>query len=171
MFDFSESAVRFFLFFGGLVFFLILELRVPYRESSVSKLKRWMNNLSLTLFNTVLLSLIFSAAIVGTATYVQTHRLGILNMVEAPTWLKILFTVVFLDFMLYVWHLLNHEMPFLWRFHRVHHCDLNMDVSSATRFHIGELAISAVIKISIIFFLGATPLGVFMCESGTSIRN
>ena len=165
MFDFSESSVRFFLFFGGLVFFLILELRVPYRESSVSKLKRWMNNLSLTLFNTVLLSLIFSAAIVGTATYVQTHRFGILNMVEAPTWLKILFTVVFLDFMLYVWHLLNHEMPFLWRFHRVHHCDLNMDVSSATRFHIGELAISAVIKISIIFFLGAIPLGVFIFES------
>ena len=165
MFEISESSVRFLLFSGGLVFFLIPELLVPYRDSSVSKLKRWINNLSLTLFNSVLLSLIFSAAVVGTATYVQTHNLGILNMVEAPAWLKVLFTVAFLDFMLYVWHLLNHEMPFLWRFHRVHHCDLNMDVSTATRFHIGELVISAVIKISIIFFLGASPLGVFIFES------
>ncbi|MDY7033196.1 MAG: sterol desaturase family protein, partial [Thermodesulfobacteriota bacterium] len=69
------------------------------------------------------------------------------------------------DFMLYVWHLLNHEMPFLWRFHRVHHSDLNMDVSTATRFHIGELVISAVIKISLIFFLGASILGVIIFES------
>ena len=70
-----------------------------------------------------------------------------------------------MDFMLYIWHLLNHEMPLLWRFHRVHHSDLNMDVSSATRFHFGELAISAVIKISIIFFIGASVPGVLIFES------
>ena len=79
--------------------------------------------------------------------------------------MKILATVAFMDFILYVWHLLNHEMPFLWRFHRVHHSDLNMDVSTATRFHIGELVISAVIKISLIFFLGASSLGVVIFES------
>jgi len=62
-------------------------------------------------------------------------------------------------------HLLNHEVPFLWRFHRVHHSDLNMDVSTATRFHIGELAISRVIKISLVFFIGATLLGVLIFES------
>ncbi len=165
MFGISESSLRFFLFLGGLVFFLILELLVPYRESSVSKVKRWLNNLSLTLFNSIVLNLIFSTAVVGTATYVQTQKLGVLNIVEAPAWFKLLFTVVFLDFMLYVWHLLNHKMPFLWRFHRVHHCDLNMDVSTATRFHIGELVISAVIKLSIIFFLGAGLFGVFIFES------
>ena len=111
------------------------------------------------------MNLIFSAAIVGTAAYTQKNQLGILNLVEIATWLKVLVTVAFMDFMLYVWHLLNHEMPLLWRFHRVHHSDLNMDVSSATRFHIGELAISAVIKISVIFFLGASALGVLIFES------
>ncbi len=70
-----------------------------------------------------------------------------------------------MDLIIYIWHLLNHEMPFLWRFHRVHHSDLNMDVSTATRFHVVELAISAVIKISIIFFLGAGPLAVMIFES------
>ena len=165
MFNISESLIRVLLFWGVLLFFLSLELLLPYRPGSVSKVKRWINNLALTLFNSILLNLIFSAAIVFTATYVQTHEMGVLNMVQAPGWLKIIVTVAFMDFMLYVWHLLNHEMPLLWRFHRVHHCDLNMDVSTATRFHIGELAISAVIKISLIFFLGASPMGVLIFES------
>jgi sterol desaturase/sphingolipid hydroxylase (fatty acid hydroxylase superfamily) len=165
MFNISESLVRFFLFWGGLFFFLSLELLVSYRPSSVSKFKRWLNNLALTLFNSIILNLVFSAAVVGTAAYVQTQKIGVLNMFQAPAWIKILITVAFMDFMLYVWHLLNHEMPLLWRFHRVHHSDLNMDVSSATRFHLGELAISAVIKMALIFFLGAGPLGVLIFES------
>ena len=165
MFNITESMIRLYLFLGGIIFFLILELLIPYRSSSVSKAKRWINNLALTLFNSIVINLVFSAAIVGTATYAQTHKLGVLNMVQAPVWLKILLTVVFMDFILYVWHFLNHEMPLLWRFHRLHHSDLNMDVSTATRFHIGELAISAIIKISLIFFLGASPVGVLLFES------
>lgn len=165
MFNITESMIRSYLFFGGIIFFLLLELVIPYRPSSISKVKRWINNLGITIFNSIIINLVFSTVIVGTATYTQTHKLGILNMVQAPVWLKILFTVVFMDFILYVWHFLNHEMPFLWRFHRMHHSDLNMDVSTATRFHIGELAISAVIKISLIFFLGASPVGVLIFES------
>ena len=165
MFAFTEINIRPLLFVGGLIFFLILELIIPYREDSVSKIKRWLNNLGLTVVNSIILNLIFSTLIVSTAVYTQTHKIGILNMFDAPGWLKILATVFFMDFILYVWHLLNHEMPFLWRFHRVHHSDLNMDVSSATRFHIGELTISAVIKISLIYFLGASPVGVLIFES------
>lgn len=165
MFEMDGSTIRLLLFSGGVVFFLALELLVPYRDSSVSKWKRWVNNLALTFFNSFLLQLIFSSAIITTAVYAQTHKLGILSMLEVPSWIKILVTVVFMDFMLYVWHLLNHEVPLLWRFHRVHHSDLNMDVSTATRFHIGELAISAIIKICIIFFLGASYLGILIFES------
>jgi sterol desaturase/sphingolipid hydroxylase (fatty acid hydroxylase superfamily) len=165
MFEADDSTIRFILFSGALVLFLVLELLSPYRLSSVSKWKRWVNNLALTLFNSILLQLIFSSAIVTTAVYVQTHKQGILSMLEAPPWLKILITIAFMDFMLYVWHLLNHEVPLLWRFHRVHHSDLNMDVSTATRFHVGELAISAIIKICIVFFLGASYAGVLIFES------
>jgi sterol desaturase/sphingolipid hydroxylase (fatty acid hydroxylase superfamily) len=165
MYNISESSIRLLLFFTAIIFFLAMELILPYRASSVSKLKRWINNIALALFNSLLLQLVFSSAVASTAVYVQSHRLGVLNMVEIPLWLKVFVTVVFLDFMLYLWHLLNHEMPTLWRFHRVHHSDLNMDVSTATRFHFGELAISAVIKISIIFFLGASTLAVLVFES------
>ena len=165
MFVVTESAVRLYMFWGGLLFFLLFELILPYRPGSVSKFKRWMNNLSLTLFNSTLIYLIFSAAIVNTALYAQTHGMGVLNILDLPAPVKIMATIVFMDFMLYIWHLLNHEMPFFWRFHRVHHSDLNMDVSTATRFHIGELAFSAVIKIALIFFLGASPAGVVIFES------
>jgi len=165
MFNITESTIRLMLFGGAIVFFLMLEFIVPYRKSTVSKLSRWINNLSMTIFNSIVLNLIFAAAIVGTATYVQEQKIGVLNYIEAPQWIKILITIAFMDFILYVWHLLNHEVPFLWRFHRVHHSDLNMDVSTATRFHIGELTISAVIKISLIYFIGASPLGVLIFES------
>ena len=158
------SFIRFSLFVGGLLFFLVLEILAPYRQSSVSKVKRWTNNVSLTAFNGLILQLLFAGAIVKAAVYVTTHQLGVLNMVALPQWARFLVTVAFMDFMLYIWHLLNHEVPLLWRFHRVHHSDMNMDVSTATRFHIGELAISAVIKIALVFLLGASPLGVFIFE-------
>jgi sterol desaturase/sphingolipid hydroxylase (fatty acid hydroxylase superfamily) len=152
-------------FAGGLLFFLILELLIPYRPSSVSKAGRWLNNLGLALFNTILLNLVFASLTLETIAYVTERQQGILYLWPLPPWLKILATVVFLDFILYVWHLLNHEMPFFWRFHRVHHSDLNMDASTASRFHFGELAISAVIKIGLIFFLGADFVGVVLFES------
>lgn len=161
----NVSFIRISLFWGSLLFFLVLEILVPYRPSSVSKVKRWINNIALTVFNSLILQLVFAGAVVRIAMYVSTHQLGVLNMVELPVWVELLVTVAFMDFMLFIWHLLNHEVPFLWRFHRVHHSDLNMDVSTATRFHIGELAISTVIKISLIFFLGASPLGVLIFES------
>jgi len=165
MFNITESSIRLILFGGGIAFFLILELIVPYRKSTISKLNRWVNNLSMTIFNSIVLNLLFATAIVGTAVYVQEQKIGVLSYIMAPQWVKILITVAFMDFILYVWHLLNHEVPFLWRFHRVHHSDLNMDVSTATRFHIGELIISAVIKIALIYLIGASPLGVLIFES------
>jgi sterol desaturase/sphingolipid hydroxylase (fatty acid hydroxylase superfamily) len=157
--------IRFALFWGGLLFFLVLELIRPYRPGTISKLSRWIANLGLTIFNSLVLNLFFTAFILQTASYVTRHKLGVLNLYPLPYGLKLLITVLFLDLILYVWHLLNHEMPFLWGFHRVHHSDLNMDVSTASRFHIGELAISAVIKMGLIFFLGADLFGVFLFES------
>ena len=161
----EASMIRTAVFFGGLLFFLVLELLVPYRTSTVPKAKRWLHNMALTLFNTIILQLLFAAAAAGTAAYVTAHKLGLLNIIAMPPWAKLLATVAFMDFMLYVWHLLTHEVPFLWRFHRVHHSDLNMDVSTATRFHLGELAISAVIKISLVYFIGASFWGVIVFES------
>jgi sterol desaturase/sphingolipid hydroxylase (fatty acid hydroxylase superfamily) len=145
--------IRSLAMWGGFAIFLVLELLAPYRLSTVSKSRRWVTNVSLTIFNGVALNLVFGAAILGATAYVTANHTGLLYSVNLPPWARAIAVVAFMDFMLYVWHLLNHEMPTLWRFHRVHHSDLNMDVSTATRFHIGELTISAAIKIGLIFFL------------------
>ncbi len=160
----DAAVVRLLVSVGGLIFFLILELLIPYRPSTVSKFQRWVNNISISIFNSIILRLFFTVPILQTTLYVNENKVGVLSLISVPYWARIIGTVVFLDFMLYVWHLLNHEVPFLWRFHRVHHSDLNMDVSTANRFHIGELAMSAVIKIGLIFFLGADLLGVTVYE-------
>lgn len=159
--------IRFSLFFSGLIFFMIAETAAPYRPPTISKLKRWIINLSVTGFNSIILNLIFAGALVRTIAYVTENRLGVLNITDLPYWIKISATVIFMDFTLYVWHLLNHKVPLLWRFHRVHHCDLNMDVSTATRFHIGELAISYIIRTGLVFFLGPDLTGMLIFESIT----
>lgn len=157
--------VRLGLFVLGLGAFLGFELLRPYRRPSVSKPRRWADNLGLTVFNSVALQLLFPGLVAATAHYVTAQKIGVLNMFQAPAFLKTLATLVFMDFMLYIWHLLNHVVPFFWRFHRVHHADLNMDVSTASRFHIGELAISTVLKMSLVYFIGADFLGVVVFES------
>lgn len=124
-----------------------------------------MTNISLTILNSALLNLLFAAFTLGAAAYVTVNKAGILNMVDIPRWLKLALAILFMDFITYIWHLLNHETPLLWRFHRVHHSDLNMDVSTATRFHIGELSISGVIKIGLIYFIGADLVTVIIFES------
>ncbi len=163
----GESLLRLLFFWGGLLFFLILELLRPYRVPSVSKPKRWAHNLALALFNTLLLQAAFGAFTAATLIHVGRNQVGLLHLLAAPVWLELLLTVAFLDFMLYVWHLLNHEVPLLWRFHRVHHTDLNMDASTATRFHAGELAVSAVIKIALIYLIGADLRGLVLFETLT----
>jgi len=161
----SMEIWRFVFALGGLALFLALELLFPYRPPTQSKVRRWEDNLSMAALNGVILYLAFAAPTMATVHYAASHGSGILNILDIPYGIKILLTVVFFDFMLYVWHLLNHEAPFLWRFHRVHHCDLNMDVSTATRFHVGELALSAVIRMGLIYFWGAELLGLVLFES------
>ncbi len=142
------------LVWGGFAVFLGLELLAPYRPGTVPKAGRWVTNISLTVLNGAVLNLLFGSAILATTAYVGREQQGLLYLWGLPGWARIAAAVVFLDFMLYVWHLLNHEVPLLWRLHRVHHSDVNMDVSAATRFHLGELTVSAVIKLGLVYFLG-----------------
>ena len=158
------KAVNLFFFWGGLAFYLLLEWLIPFRPSIVSKARRWLDNIGLAVFNGLLLNLMFAVPIFKAAQYVTQNRLGVFHLLSLPGWLRILITVLFLDFMLYLWHFINHEIPLFWRFHRVHHSDLNLDVSTASRFHLGELTISAVIKLSLVFFLGAELVGLILFE-------
>jgi len=157
-------ALRTLCFWAGFLFFLLLEWSRPYRPPTVPKASRLGTNISLALINSIILYLVFTSVILNTSAQVAARQAGMLNMVSLPSWAKMLLTLAFMDFIFYIWHLLNHVMPLLWRFHSVHHSDPNMDVSTATRFHIGELSFSAVIKIGLVFFLGADIMAVALFE-------
>jgi sterol desaturase/sphingolipid hydroxylase (fatty acid hydroxylase superfamily) len=161
----NEESLRPLLFLCGLFFFLAAERWIPYRPSTVSKLRRWAQNLGIAFINSVLLKLCFASLIIASVEYVQKNNIGLLATLPAPGWVKCVATLLVFDLILYLWHRANHEIPFFWRFHRVHHSDLNMDVSTATRFHIGELAFSAILKIGFIFLLGPTGLWLVIFES------
>lgn len=164
MFVITESWLRPVLFFGGLLFLLIFERVKPYRPDTVSKKKRWANNLLLTLFNNIIIYITVGGFFLAVSRYTESNNIGILEMLDIPLLFKIILAVILMDFVLYIWHLLNHEVPFLWRFHRVHHSDLNMDVSTATRFHTGELLISAGVKLAAIYLIGVHPVALALFE-------
>ena len=119
-----------------------LERRRPLRPSVESKLRHEARNFSVAAAGAGVLMLIERPAVLPLARFVENHRWGLLKQLRLPLWAEVLLAVVMLDYTLYVWHYLTHKIPFLWRFHVVHHLDLDLDASTALRFHFGELALS-----------------------------
>ncbi len=112
-----------------------------------------------------MIKLIFGAAAVGAAAYAREQGWGLLNQVPVPDGLNILVTVILLDFAIYWQHVLVHNVSILWRFHIVHHSDLDLDVSSGFRFHPVEIILSMLYKIGIVFLLGPSVTGVIVFEA------
>lgn len=152
--------VKLLLYWAGILIFLLLELNFSYRKPSVPKLKRWLANLPLSIVNGVLYRFVYFGIIVALLAKIESGNIGLLNSLGLEYWLKVPLAVLILDFSIYLWHLLTHVVPFLWRFHRVHHSDMNMDVSTANRFHIGELLISGLLRLAVIYTFGI-PLAAY----------
>ena len=110
-------------YWAGLSLFLVLELLFSYRKNSVSKLRRWITNLPLSIINGAIYYLVYFSALAGIMAQGKSLKIGLLHSLFLPDWLKIVAGILILDFALYVWHLLNHTVPLFWRFHRVHHAD------------------------------------------------
>lgn len=152
------------LYWSGVVAFLLLELRFSYRPDTVSKRGRWLANLPLSVLNGVVYYLVFAGAITALLASVNRDGLGLLNLVVMPLPLKVFLGVLLLDFSIYLWHLLNHVVPLLWRFHRVHHSDMNMDVSTANRFHFGEILLSGLVRLAVIQLFGIPLISYLLFE-------
>jgi sterol desaturase/sphingolipid hydroxylase (fatty acid hydroxylase superfamily) len=169
-----EAAIRVGLF--GLIFvvMLIWELAAPRRILTVSKSLRWANNLGLLLLNSIVLRLLFPAAAVGIAYTASTEGWGLFNLVGLPFWIEVILAVILLDLAIYLQHLLMHRIPVLWRLHRVHHADLDFDLTTGTRFHTIEIIISMLIKSILILLLGPAMTAVLIFEavlSGMAVFN
>ncbi|MBI4667332.1 MAG: sterol desaturase family protein [Nitrospinae bacterium] len=159
-----EAAVRLSFFFGVFGAVAMWELAAPRRALTTPKAARWLSNLGLVALNTLLLRLIFPAAAVGLAFTVQDRAWGLLNNVDLPFWIETLGAVVFLDMAIYFQHVLFHAAPSLWRLHRMHHADLDYDVTTGARFHPIEIILSMLIKFGVVTAIGASPGSVLIFE-------
>jgi len=160
----NEKVIRMGFFFGILVVMALWELLAPRRALTVSKTVRWVNNLGLVFFNSFLLRLIFPAAAVGMAAFASSQGWGIFNYYETPFWLAALVSVIAMDFIIYLQHVMVHAVPALWRLHRMHHADLDFDVTTGARFHPIEIILSMLIKFATIVVLGPPVVAVVIFE-------
>jgi sterol desaturase/sphingolipid hydroxylase (fatty acid hydroxylase superfamily) len=169
-----DVVVRLSAFVGVLGLVALWEIYVPRRRSNTSKRRRWIANLSVVVLDSVIVRLLFSAGAVGVALLATERNWGVLNHVNWPLWLEMVLAVVVLDFVLYLQHVLFHAVPFFWRFHMMHHADLDCDVTTGLRFHPVEVVLSMVIKVTAVVGLGASPLAVLCFEvllNATSMFN
>jgi sterol desaturase/sphingolipid hydroxylase (fatty acid hydroxylase superfamily) len=113
-------------------------------------------NLTLGLLNTALLALLAAPLIAQVAVWAEENRFGLLRLPDTPSMIAIVAAILLFDAWMYLWHRANHELGFLWRFHRVHHSDPEMDATTAVRFHTGEILISSALRLAVIPLLGIT---------------
>jgi sterol desaturase/sphingolipid hydroxylase (fatty acid hydroxylase superfamily) len=152
----------FVLFFGMLAGW---EKHHPWRRLLTSRRLRWTRHLSMNLLSKIILKMLFPFLLVGLAIPIQEKHLGLLNQNPLiPYALKIILGIVAMDFVLYIQHRALHNLTWLWRFHRVHHIEKQLDVSTGTRFHPGEEIITMGFKIIAVGFFGVPPLAVIIYE-------
>ena len=159
-----EPTIRLGFFFGIFLIMALWEVLAPRRQLTEPKGKRWLNNIGLVALNTLLVRVLFPTAAVGMAQYASQQSWGMLNLLDWPYWLSIVFAVVILDAAIYLQHVMFHAIPACWRLHRVHHADLDFDVTTGARFHPVEIVLSMLIKFAVIILLGPPLVAVVIFE-------
>lgn len=169
-----EAAIRLTAFLGLFTLLSALEAVFPRRRRDVSRWIRWTNNLAVTAFNTIVVRILFPTAAVGVALLGENQGWGLIPRLGAPSWAAVILAVLVLDLAIYLQHVLFHAVPALWRLHRMHHADLDFDVTTGLRFHPVEILLSMGIKLAVITALGAPAAAVLVFEvllNGTSMFN
>jgi sterol desaturase/sphingolipid hydroxylase (fatty acid hydroxylase superfamily) len=160
----NEKTIRLSFFIGTLAIMALWEVIAPKRALTVSKALRWSNNLGLVFFNSFIVRLLFPAAAIGVAAFANEHGWGLLNYYSIPFALSVVISIIAMDFIIYLQHVMVHAVPVLWRLHRVHHADLDYDVTTGARFHTLEIILSMLIKFATIVVLGPPVVAVIIFE-------
>jgi len=162
------------VFAGVLALMALWEWLSPRRHQEIGRVRRWPSNLGIIALNTVVVRLVFPLATVGMALLTEAHGWGLFRAIEAPTWLAIAASVILLDLAIYFQHVLFHAVPMVWRLHRMHHTDLEFDVTTGLRFHPIEILLSMGIKLWVVAALGTPAVAVLVFEvllNATSMFN
>jgi sterol desaturase/sphingolipid hydroxylase (fatty acid hydroxylase superfamily) len=159
-----EVTIRLGFFFGTFAVMAMWEVLAPRRIRRLSRAVRWLNNLGLVFLNSFVVRLLFPAAAVGMAAFTAERGWGLFNYFDVPAGIAILASVVAMDFVIYLQHIMVHAVPVLWRLHRVHHADIDLDVTTGARFHTFEIILSMLIKFATIVVLGPPVIAVIIFE-------
>jgi len=160
-----ESAIRLGFFLGTFVLLALWEYLAPRRTSRTAKAVRWSNNVALAAANMVMLRVLIPLAGVGLAAFVNERGTGLLNMLPVPYVVAIVVSLLAFDLAVYLVHLAFHNAPVLWRMHRLHHADVDVDVATAVRFHPIQVLLSTLVKFAVITALGTPVLAVLLFET------
>ncbi len=160
----NEPNIRLGCFFAVLLAMALWELIAPRRKLLLGRGTRWPNNLGLVVFNTLLLRLLFPAAAVGFTAFVAEQGWGLLNYYTLPPWLAVTVSLLVMDLVIYLQHVMVHAVPLLWRLHRVHHADPDYDFTTGSRFHPIEIILSMLLKMATISVLGPPLVAVIVFE-------
>ena len=169
-----EPALRLAAFAAVLAVMALWEVLGPRRARSLTRGRRWPANIGIVVLNTALVRLLLPTAAVGVALSAETHGWGLLNHDGLASWAAIAVGVVLLDLVIYMQHVMFHAVPVLWRLHRMHHADLDIDVTTGARFHPVEIVLSMLIKFAAIAALGVPAAAVVLFEvllNATSMFN
>jgi len=159
-----EPAIRLAAFAGVLALMVLWELLAPRRPLTIGRWPRWPSNLGIAALDTVLVRVLFPTAAVGVASLGEVRGWGLLPGLGLSGWPAVAVAVVALDLAVYLQHVLFHAVPVLWRLHRMHHADLDFDVTTGSRFHPIEILVSMVWKLAIVVALGAPAAAVLVFE-------
>lgn len=160
----NEPLIRIVFFLGVLIVMAIWEAAAPRRRRDIPRVLRWTNNIGVVLLDSFLVRLTFPIVAVGLALLAHERAWGLLNVFEVPAWLAIVVSVVALDLAIYLQHVMFHAVPALWRLHRMHHADLEIDVTTGLRFHPVEILLSMGIKLAVVAVLGPPAVAVLIFE-------
>lgn len=160
----SESTVRLGIFLGLLALFMVWEYVQPRRSRTLARPVRWRTNFGITIINTFVIYLMGPITAIAAASYAGAREWGLLNVTELPLWVEIVVAVIILDLAIYFQHVVTHKIPVLWRLHKVHHSDRDIDTSTALRFHPVEIGLSMLYKVGLVLLLGPAALAVLIFE-------
>ncbi|MGE0513317.1 MAG: sterol desaturase family protein [Hyphomicrobiaceae bacterium] len=170
----NEPFIRLAVFVSILLGMVLWELLAPRRAQATGRARRWPGNIGIVLIDTLLVRVLFPISAVALALLAEKQGWGLVHAFQVQTWLAVVLGIILLDLAIYLQHVLFHAVPALWRLHRMHHADLEFDVTTGIRFHPVEILLSMVIKFGVVATIGAPAISVLIFEvllNATSMFN
>ena len=159
-----EASLRMGVFISILLLMMGVEALFPRKNRALGRTHRWVSNLLIVIIDSIFVRLLFPIVAVGVAALSVKNGWGLLNLTPLPDWLEIVVALILLDMAIYWQHVAFHRIPFFWSFHKVHHVDRDIDVTTGLRFHPIEIVFSLAYKLAVVLVLGAPVLAVILFE-------